>query len=190
MKHGQGQQQAVPIAYVHGGYPAHGRPADGLVGVYHALGQAGGAGGVHDEEVVVAAGGDLGLGVRGLLQQRPQPGVVAIRGLHLYPGLHRHGMVGTGLDPGGQLGAFRAVDHGFGAAVGDDEREFAGGEPRIHRHHHGAQFGGAIKQPDELHAVGHQQCHPVPRLQATGRQHPGAAVGQGVHPGVVQARFG
>ena len=158
--------------------------------VDHTLGQACGAGGIHDEQVFVAARGHIGLHAGGFAQQIVQFRVRALSLANLYPGLDGQGVLIVGLDADGKLGALRAVKQGFGATIGKNERQFTGCESGIQWHHHDAEFRRPIKQCDELHAVLHQQCQPIPRLQAAACNDAGAAVAERIHLGVTQASVG
>ena len=161
MKHGQGHQHAILVAHTHGGDPTQARPADGLVRVHNAFGEACGARGIHDEQVVVVARVYLGLGAGGFAQQVVQVGVAALALANLYPGFYSHGVLIVCFNTRGQFSAFRTVKQGFGAAVRENERQFTGCEPRIQWHHDDAQFRRPVEQCHELHAVLHEQGNPV-----------------------------
>ena len=150
----------------------------------HAFGQPGSTGRVHNEHIVLIAPGDLGFVVCGVGQQ----GIQAVRSSQsliagLQVGFNIEGVLLAGLDSLGCLRKFGIEKQCLGAAVRENERQFAGGEPGVQGYHHQTQLGGAIEQGGELNTVIHQQGHALSLLQSCFCQHSGALVGEAVEVG-------
>lgn len=135
---------------------------------------SGGARGVHDEQVVIAAAFDRRL----VCGRRPQ---AFGQRVGAYPVGDRARRVGLRPDGVDHRRRRRTVDHHLAAAVGQDETHLGCGEAGVDRDRYRAELGRAIEQATELDAVGHQQCHAVALGDPQRGEHVGAPVRQRVH---------
>ena len=143
----------------------------------HAFGQARGAGGVHDVEHVVGAGGDVGFVIGGGVAE----GAIRLgevrrfaRAFELQP-LVNVGAVAAGMQVGHELREVVVEDEPGGTGVLEDELQLIPHQPPVERHHHGADLAEREERLDELGAVHHEQAHPLALADAgakKGIRHP------------------
>ena len=193
----QGLQVHVAGAHVGGRRNGQHAPQRGVVGMHHALGQTGRAGGVHDvEDVVVLRTCWWRRGVGGVA-----PGVVGTAevGRRAAAGFDPAGDVGgvtAGVQLADHIGKFLAVDQRGGTAVLQDEGELVSHQTPVERHDHRADARDGEIAFDELGAVHQQQADAVTGLHAVSQQrvgHPHRAFrqlgkgqsqsGTAIHPG-------
>ena len=65
---------------------------------------------------------------------------------------------------------YRLTADELGRTVLEDVRQFAGGQPVVHRHEDGAEFVRRVQRLDEVVGVGRQERHPVAPLDAPRRE--------------------
>ena len=133
------------------------------VAVHHALGQPGGARGVHDEQQVVVGAGEARLVGR----HRAHPGLVVLRegrhrAAHLHPGA-QVGLVAAALQLGHHRREVLGIQQHGGAGILEDELQLVGHQPPVQRHVDRADLGHREEGLDELGAVHQQQRHAVAR---------------------------
>ena len=131
----------------------------------HALGGAGGAGGV--DHVGQRIGGEVDRGAVGIARARDH---------------HRHRVGGRQAGGQGQVG-----DDEGGLAVGDVMGEAVGGIGRVERHIGGADLVDGEGRDHQLEAAGEVDADPVAGLRAFGDQPVGERVGAAVEFGIAHA---